>query len=72
MVFSDSMVPNLNTGDIVVVAKEDVTSRSSFANLKIGDIIVFLPPSSIPDSEPAKSIVHRVVEIETDSEWFQS
>ena len=45
VVFSDSMVPNINTGDIVVVAKED-GSRSSFANLKIGDVIVFLPSSS--------------------------
>lgn len=66
VVFSDSMIPNINTGDIVVVAKEDGTSRSSFATLKIGDIIVFVPPSHT-DSEAAKSIVHRVVEIETDS-----
>lgn len=65
VVFSDSMVPNINTGDIVVVAKEDGTSRS-FANLKIGDVIVFVPPSHT-DSEAAKSIVHRVVEIETDA-----
>ena len=45
VVFSDSMVPNINTGDIVMVAKEDSISRSSFADLKIGDVIVFLPPS---------------------------
>jgi signal peptidase I len=67
VVFSDSMGPNINTGDIVVVAKEDVTSRSSFTNLKIGDVIVFVPPSHT-DSEPAKSVVHRVVEIETNSD----
>ena len=46
VVFSDSMIPNLNTGDIVIVAKEDRSSRSSFANLKIGDIIVFCTPVS--------------------------
>ena len=40
VVFSDSMLPNLNTGDIVLVAKED-SSITSFDNLKIGDIIVF-------------------------------
>lgn len=67
VVFSDSMVPNINIGDIVVVAKEDVTSPSSFANLKIGDVIVFLP-SSQTNSEAARSVVHRVVEIETDSD----
>lgn len=67
VVFSDSMVPNINTGDIVVVAKEDVTSRSSFANLKIGDVIVFLRPSQT-NSEADRSVVHRVVEIETDSD----
>ena len=62
------MVPNLNTGDIVVVAKEDLNIRSSFANLKLGEIIVFEPPShTTPDKELAKTIVHRVVEIETDS-----
>jgi signal peptidase I len=66
VVFSDSMVPNINTGDIVMVAKED-GSRSSFANLKIGEVIVFLPPSQ-NNSEAARSVVHRVVEIETDSD----
>ena len=69
VVFSDSMVPNINTGDIVIVAKEDSSSRSSFANLKIGDIIVFLPPSQITQTQnQLESIVHRVVEIETDSD----
>jgi signal peptidase I len=66
VVFSDSMVPNINTGDIVVVAKED-GSRSSFANLKIADVIVFLPPSQT-NSEAGRLVVHRVVEIETDSD----
>ena len=54
VVFSDSMIPNLNTGDIVIVAKEDSNSRSSFDNLKIGDIIVFVPPSqTIRDQRPS-------------------
>ena len=45
VVFSDSMIPNLNPGDIVVVTKEDRDSRS-FDNLKIGEIIVFVPAIS--------------------------
>ena len=67
VVFSDSMLPNLNTGDIVLVAKED-RSNSSFANLKIGNIIVFNPPSrTTQDNELARAIVHRVVGIDIDS-----
>ena len=68
VVFSDSMVPNINTGDIVMVAKEDSSSRSSFANLKIGDVIVFLPAFTQPTQKQLESVVHRVVEIETDSD----
>jgi signal peptidase I len=68
VVVSDSMIPNLNTGHIVLVAKEDRNNHSSFASLQIGDIIVFAPPSSkIPDMEFDRAIVHRVVGIESDS-----
>jgi signal peptidase I len=67
VVFSDSMMPNLNPGDIVIVSKEDRHSRS-FDNLKIGEIIVFVPPSqTTPDKDLAKTIVHRVAEIEPES-----
>jgi signal peptidase I len=67
VVFSESMIPNINTGDIVIVAKEDHETISSFNNLKIGDIIVFEPGvSTKPDNEPDRMIVHRVIAIETD------
>ena len=67
VVFSDSMLPNLNTGDIVLVAKED-SGITSFDILKIGDIIVFThQPSSSQDTELTRAIVHRVVGIEIDS-----
>lgn len=67
VVFSDSMLPNLNTGDIVLVAKGD-SSISSFDILKIGDIIVFAhEPRTSQESELTRTIVHRVVGIEIDS-----
>jgi signal peptidase I len=67
VVFSESMIPSINTGDIVIVAKEDQETISSFNNLKIGDVIVFEPRvSTKPDNEPDRMIVHRVVAIETD------
>lgn len=66
VVFSDSMLPNLNTGDIVLVAKED-SGITSFDLLNIGDIIVFThQPSSSQDTELTRAIVHRVVGIEID------
>jgi signal peptidase I len=65
VVFSDSMIPNINTGDIVIVAKEDYETISSYNNLKIGDIIVFKP--ELPTQPPDRMIVHRVVAIETDT-----
>ena len=68
VVVSDSMIPTLNTGHMVLVAKEDRNNHTSFASLQIGDIIVFAPPSSTtPDKEVDRAIVHRVVEIESDS-----
>lgn len=68
VVFSDSMIPNINTGDIVIVAKEDYETISSYNNLKIDDIIVFKPElPTKPDMAPDRMIVHRVVAIETDS-----
>jgi signal peptidase I len=56
-VASDSMVPNLIKGDLLIINPD----RSSFANLKIGDIIVFNSPDG-----GNETIVHRVVQIQTD------
>jgi signal peptidase len=78
VVVSESMTPNLNTGDIVIVkhGKEDGRpsfSSSSFNNLKIGDIIVFKRLDK-SDAEPHNAviprhdiIVHRVVQVMNDS-----
>jgi signal peptidase I len=75
VVVSESMTPNLNTGDIVIVKheKEDRPSFSSFNNLKIGDIIVFKRLDK-SDAEPNNTvmprhdiIVHRVVQVMNDS-----
>jgi signal peptidase I len=80
VVVSESMTPNLNTGDIVIVkhGKEDgpsfsASSSSSFNNLKIGDIIVFKRLDK-SDAEPHNAliprhdiIVHRVIQVMNDS-----
>ena len=63
VVISDSMIPNLNTGDIVII-KHEKEDPSSFNNLKIGDIIVFKrldKPAGAHDT-----IVHRVVQVMID------
>jgi signal peptidase I len=77
VVVSESMTPNLNTGDIVIVkhGKENgpYFSSSSFNNLEIGDIIVFKRLDK-SDAEPHNAviprhdiIVHRVVQVMNDS-----
>lgn len=66
IVFSDSMLPSLNTGDIVLVIKQD-RGYSSFANLKLADIIVFRPHPTASENEAPRTVVHRVVDIEDDS-----
>jgi signal peptidase len=62
------MVPNLNTGDIVIIDNDNNTN-SSFTQLNLGDIIIFEVLSSPGDLEQGKKIiVHRVEQVGLDSE----
>jgi signal peptidase I len=67
IVTSNSMVPSLNPGDAAVISRDD-TDHSAFAQLKTGDIIIFevSSPLSKPENN-TRTVVHRIVEIETDS-----
>ena len=67
VVISDSMVPSLSTGHIVITSMNNETC-SSFGCLKIGDVIVFHPDSPARDSEHGKTLVHRIEEIGLDSD----
>jgi signal peptidase I len=73
IVSSDSMTPNLNINDLLVIRDGDSSndddngySSYSFYNLKIGDIIVFKAPDEEEDQNDktrTTTIVHRVAEI---------
>ena len=70
VVASDSMVPKLKIGDLLMVQHDSVssstsTSSSSFNNLKVGDIIVFRSPGVREDTGEPEVIVHRVAKIYT-------
>jgi signal peptidase len=69
VVVSESMRPNINTGDIVIIKQEkkDPSSSSSlsFNNLKIGDIIAFKRLNT-SDGGSYDTIVHRVVQVIND------
>jgi len=67
VVVSDSMIPNLNTGDIVIINNGNRVTGSSFVHLEKGDIIVFEVSSQPGEPEEGKTIVHRVEEISLDS-----
>jgi signal peptidase I len=68
VVVSDSMIPNLNTGDIVIIDNGNSVTGSSFVHLEKGDIIVFEVSSQPGEPEEGKrTIVHRVDEISIDS-----
>ena len=68
VVVSDSMIPNLNTGDIVIIDNGNSVTSSSFVHLEKGDIIVFEVSSQPGEPEEGKrTIVHRVEEISIDS-----
>ena len=56
---SESMVPNLNIGDIVVINR-----NVPFDSLNLRDIIVFTTSGKTTESEH-KTIVHRIADIET-------
>jgi signal peptidase I len=67
IVTSHSMVPSLNPGDAAVISR-DKFDHSAFAQLKRGDIIVFEVSLPLSKSEnDTRTVVHRIVEIETDS-----
>jgi signal peptidase I len=67
IVTSDSMIPSLNPGDAAVISRDD-TEHSAFAQLKRGDIIIFEVSSPLSKSEnDTRTVVHRIVNIETDS-----
>lgn len=69
VVSSDSMIPNLNINDLLVIRDggssnndDNGYSSYSFYNLKVGDIIVFKAPEEDQDDRRT-TIVHRVAEI---------
>ena len=67
IVTSNSMVPTLNPGDAAVISSNEF-DHSSFAQLRRGDIIIFEVSSPLNKSENDKrTVVHRIMEIETDS-----
>jgi signal peptidase len=65
VVASESMVPKLKVGDLLLVqhASASSPSPSSFNNLKIGDIIVFKSPGVREDTGQPEVIVHRIKQI---------
>jgi signal peptidase len=65
VVASESMVPKLKIGDLLLVqhASASSPSPSSFNNLKIGDIIVFKSPGLREDTGQPEVIVHRIKQI---------
>jgi signal peptidase I len=66
VVASESMVPKLKVGDMLLIKYAGMGSdSSSFDNLKIGDIIVFESPGVVEDTGHREVIVHRVAEILT-------
>ncbi|HZA07868.1 MAG TPA: signal peptidase I [Nitrososphaeraceae archaeon] len=66
VVASESMVPKLKVGDMLLIKYSGMGSdSSSFDNLKIGDIIVFESPGVVEDTGHREVIVHRVAEILT-------
>ena len=65
VVASDSMVPQLKVGDLLMIQHGSVSSPSSYNNLKVGDIIVFRSPGVREDTGQPEVIVHRVAKIYT-------
>ena len=65
VVASDSMVPKLKVGDLLMIQHGSVSSPSSYNNLKVGDIIVFRSPGVREDTGQPEVIVHRVAKIYT-------
>ena len=65
VVASESMIPKLKVGDLLLVQHSSGSSPSpsSFNNLKIGDIIVFKSPGVREDTGQPEVIVHRIKQI---------
>jgi signal peptidase len=59
VVTSESMLPNLSVGDIVVINR-----NIPFSSLNMGDIIVFTTPGMTTEGKH-KTIVHRIFDIDT-------
>lgn len=62
VVVSESMLPNLKIGDIVIIKNN--TPEYSFNHLKKGDIIVFKAPGDYMEDGKPRVIVHRVANIQ--------
>jgi signal peptidase len=65
VVASDSMVPTLQVGDLIIMKHvSNNAADSSFNDVKMGDVILFKNPNEVDDEtgQPI-TIVHRVVEI---------
>src|SRR5438093_11543704 len=58
VVVSGSMIPTINIGDIVIIKNNSFDT--SYNNLKIGDIIVFIAAEAKTDDGKLKVIVHRI------------
>ena len=56
VVLTESMKPNINSGDLVITTKEEPK------NIKVGDIITFFDPAG----DGTSTTTHRVVEIKTE------
>ena len=66
VVASESMVPKLKVGDMLLIKYAGTGSdSSSFDNLKIGDIIVFKSPGIVEDIGQREVIVHRIADIQS-------
>jgi signal peptidase len=63
VVSSESMVPTLMIGDLVILRNGEDGSGFSFSDLQVGDIIVFHS-----EDGGGRTIVHRIVEIYQDNE----
>ena len=59
VVSSESMIPNLNKGDMVVIRNGE---GFAFADLGLGDIIVFHS-----DDAGGRTVIHRIVEVYHDA-----
>jgi signal peptidase I len=66
VVSSESMVPNLNVHDLLVIKHiSSSADDTSFENLKPGDIIVFKTPGLTTEGTH-RTIVHRIVNVSLD------